>query len=200
MTYSVHNLVHVPDDYERFGVLDKASAFTFESYMQKLKGYVGRGGRELQQAVKRRHEESFLEMGSACELDDIAVKKEHERGPLGKFEVSPVEKQYGEVLMGGKRYSTERRDSYVCVGCRFGKIVNFLRIESKLYTLVCFFERIENFFTTPCPSQKVGIVRCKKMRNDLEAVDLKKVQKCIAFDLCQGEFYVCKLLHETVEM
>ena len=200
MTYSVHNLLHVPDDYERFGVLDKTSAFTFESYMQKLKGYVGRGGRELQQAVKRRHEESVLEIGSACELDDVALKKEHEKGPLGRFEVSPVENQYGEVLMGGKKYSTEKRDSYLFVGGRYGKVVNFLKIEEKLYTLVSFFDSVQNFFTTPCPSEKVGIVRCKNMRSNLEAVDLKKVQKCIAFDLLDGELYVCKLLHETVEM
>ena len=44
MTYSVHNLVHVADDYERFGVLDSVSAFLFESYMQTLKKYVTRPG------------------------------------------------------------------------------------------------------------------------------------------------------------
>ena len=151
MTYSVHNLLHVVDDYERFGVLDRVSAFSFESYMQKLKGYVGRGGQELQQAVKRRHEESVLEMGSACELDDVALKKEHKTGPLGKFECSPVEMQYGEIVMGGRRFSCEKRDSYVCVGRRFGKIRNFLTIDSKLYTLVSFFEEVQDFFPHLAP-------------------------------------------------
>ena len=127
MTYSVHNLLHVVDDYERFGVLDRVSAFSFESYMQKLKGYVGRGGQELQQAVKRRHEESVLDLGTASTSGDIALKKEHEQGPLGKFSTSPVESQFREVRLCGRRFTVERRDSYVCVGSKFGRIKNFLK-------------------------------------------------------------------------
>ena len=201
MTYSVHNLVHVADDYERFGLLDCVSAFTFESYMQKLKGYVGRGGQELQQAVKRRHEESVLDLGSALTSSDIALKKEHERGPLGKFSESPVENQYGEVLLGCRRFTVESRDCYVCVGNRFGRIRNFIKIENRLYTLVQYFDSVQSFFTTPCASERVGIVKCNVLGDALAAVDLQKVEKCVGFKLNEGgDIFVAKLLHETVEI
>ena len=200
MTYSVHNLLHVADDYERFGVLDRVSAFTFESYMQTLKGYVGRGGQELQQAVKRRHEESVLDLGSALNLSDIALKKEHHAGPLGKFESSPVETQFGEVRLGGRRFTVQERDCYVCVGGKFGVIRNFLKIERKLYTLVQYFTVVENFFANPCPSHRVGIVVCKSLSDELGAIDLRKVEKCIGFKLNDwGDVYVAKLLHETID-
>ena len=200
MTYSVHNLLHVADDYERFGVLDRVSAFTFESYMQKLKSYVGRGGRELQQAVKRRHEESVLDMGSASNSSDIACKKVHDSGPLGKFSNSPVDKQFGEVMLAGKRYTVQQRDCYVCVGVNFGIIRNFLQIENRLYTLVQYFKSVESYFTTPCPSERVGIVVCTTLSEDIVAVDLKKVQKCVGFKMNEcGSVYVAKLLHETVD-
>ena len=199
MTYSVHNLLHVVDDYERFGVLDRVSAFSFESYMQKLKGYVGRGGQELQQAVKRRHEEGVLDIGTATSSCDVALKKEHDRGPLGKFSNSPVESQFGEVMLGGRRFTVESRDSFVCVGSKFGRIKNFIRIDNKLYTLVQYFESVENFFTSPCCSDRVGIVLCKSLRDELVAVDLQKVQKCVAFEMKESNnMYVAKLLHETI--
>ncbi len=38
--YNVHNLIHIPDDYERFGPLDGYSAFRFESFLGRLKSLV----------------------------------------------------------------------------------------------------------------------------------------------------------------
>ena len=46
----------------------------------------------------------------------------------------------------------------------------------------------------------MGIVKCHGLQERIEAVDLRKVHKCVAFSLSDREFYVCKLLHETVEM
>ena len=199
MTYSMHNLIHVVDDYKRFGVLDKVSAFQFESFMQKLKGYVKRPGQELQQAVNRRHEETLLEINPHSNVESVELKKEHQSGPLGPFGGSPVEKQYGEVLYKGKRYSTSSRDSFICVGKKYGKIENFFKIESRLYTLVQFFRDERNFFSYPCDSSRVGIVRCVGWSESLAAIDLSKVVKCVAFVTeIESKFYVAQMLHETV--
>ena len=154
----------------------------------------------MQQAVKRRHEESVLDLGSASNSSDVALKKEHDEGPLGKFEGSPVEKQFGEVLLGGKRFTVQRRDCNVCVGEKFGRIRNFLQIEHRLYTLVQYFKSVESFFTSPCASELVGIVICKSLSEEMGAVDLRKVEKCVGFELTPGgDVYVAKLLHETVD-
>ena len=199
MTYSVHNLVHVADDYERFGLLDDVSAFMFESYMQTLKKYVGRPGKELQQAVKRRHEETLLDICPASNSADVALKKEHQSGPLGDFVNSPVDAQYASAELKGKRFSMNARDQYVCVENQFYRIANFILIEKKLYTLVNVFESVENFFDRPCPSERVGIVVCKNLSQKFSAIDLSKAEKCVAFEMRGGGFYVAKLLHECVE-
>ena len=63
-----------------------------------------------------------------------------------------------------------------------------------------YFESVETFFSTPCSSDRVGIVLCKSLGGDLVAVDLQKVHKCVAFEIKNtNQMYVAKLLHETVE-
>jgi hypothetical protein len=200
MTYSVHGLLHVPDDYERYGVLDRVSAFPFENYMQKLGSYVGRGGQELQQVVARRHEESFLEISSENQNRETVMRREHSNGPLGRFESCAVDTQYEEIIFRGKRFCVTSRNNVVFVNKKFGRIVNFCRIGSKLYTLVRFFEATQDFFVYPCPSQKVGIAKCTSaLFEDIVAVDLRLAEKCVAFPIDVESVYVARLLHETVK-
>ena len=199
MTYSVHGLLHIADDYERYGVLDTISAFPFESYMQTLKGYVSRPGQELQQIVKRKHEQTLLEICPNSKTLNAEMRRKHSAGPLGKFSECEIDCQYEEVTFQCKKYSTKKRDNCVCVGGRFGVIVNFLQITDKLYTLVRFFTEIDNFFLYPCESRKVGIVKCTGTCDELEAVDLSVAEKCLAFPLSDGNvYYVAKLLHESL--
>ena len=198
MTYSVHNLIHVPSDYEKFGVLDNISAFPFESFMLKLKNYVKRPGQELQQVVNRRHEETLLDVCPESSAKSVEMTKEHNDGPLGRFDASLVSNQYGRVVYNGRKFSNCSRDCFVCVGDKFGRIVNFIRIDDKLYTAVRYFQSAVDFFAYPCPSKNVGIVRCSNLLNEIVAVDLQTVEKCVAFPMPGESFYVCKLLHETL--
>ena len=199
MTYSVHGLLHVVDDYERYGVLDRISAFPFENFMQKLKGYVSRPGQELQQIVKRKHEQSLLEICPNTTNENAELRRKHEGGPLGQFKECPIDAQYEEVIFRCKRYCTKLRDRCICVKDRFGFIVNFVQISDKLYTLVQFFEQVHNFFVYPCESRKVGIVRCACIGESIEAVDLSIAEKCLSFPIPElNEYFVAKLLHEAL--
>ena len=197
MTYSVHNLIHIPDDYQRFGVLDKTSSFPFESYMYKLKHYVTRPGKEVQQVVKRVYEENLLELCPVNVKDDsVLLRKEHKEGPIHDFDAENV-LQFKEVLYKGRKFSVERRDCFVMCNERIGKIVNFVREEEKLFTLVQFCASKGNFFTYPCFSSEVGIFKCGALEHDIEIISLNSVSKCMSFPVDDG-FYVAKLLHETM--
>lgn len=199
MTYSVHGLLHVADDYERFGVLDNISAFPFENYMMTLKSYVRRPGKELQQAVKRRHEESLLDICHEDHASGIKLKKERVGGPLGQFAEVNVDVEYGEVQFEGKRYTAMGRDCFVSVNGKYGRIENFVRVKSKLFTLVRFFLTYRDFFHYPCPSTRVGIAKCESFSDELEAVNLGDVVKCVGFRMeGRNSYYVAKLLHETL--
>lgn len=67
-TYSIHSLIHVTDDVERFGVFDKYSAFPGESNLGFLKNLVRGGHLPLQQVVKRIAEKDALE--KICEFEN----------------------------------------------------------------------------------------------------------------------------------
>lgn len=41
VSHNVHGLIHIADDYERFGPLDNISAFPFENFMKNLKKNLG---------------------------------------------------------------------------------------------------------------------------------------------------------------
>lgn len=60
-TYSVHSIVHVTDDVDRYGVMDSYSAFPGESNLGHLKKLVRGGNKPLQQIVKRLQEKEIFE-------------------------------------------------------------------------------------------------------------------------------------------
>lgn len=67
-TYSIHSLIHVIDDVERFGVFDLYSAFPGESNLGFLKNLVRGGHLPLQQVVKRIAERDSCE--KICEFEE----------------------------------------------------------------------------------------------------------------------------------
>lgn len=67
-TYSIHSSIHVPDDVERFGVLDRYSAFPGENNLGFLKNLVRGGHLPLQQVIKRIAERDLLQ--KICEFED----------------------------------------------------------------------------------------------------------------------------------
>jgi hypothetical protein len=60
LVYNVHNLVHIHEDALNFGNLDKISAFPFENFMQKIKGWTHSSKFRLEQVSKRIFENQIL--------------------------------------------------------------------------------------------------------------------------------------------
>lgn len=56
MLYNFHSIIHLPDDYIKFGPLDCCSAFPFENYMKDLKNMLRKHEKPLQQVVRRYEE------------------------------------------------------------------------------------------------------------------------------------------------
>ncbi len=73
-TYSIHSLIHVTDDVERFGVVDNYSAFPGESNLGFLKNLVRGGHLPLQQVVRRIAERESCE--KICEFEKKGIEKE----------------------------------------------------------------------------------------------------------------------------
>ncbi|CAI6373398.1 unnamed protein product [Macrosiphum euphorbiae] len=84
MSFNVHGLVHISDDYERFGPLDNIAAFPFENYLKSLKKMIRKHDKPLQQIIRRCNERHFIEGKTSeqhlknCEQ----LKHKHTDGPL----------------------------------------------------------------------------------------------------------------------
>lgn len=53
ISHNVHSLLHIVDDYVKFGSLDNCSCFPFENYMKILKQMIRKHDKPLQQIIKR---------------------------------------------------------------------------------------------------------------------------------------------------
>jgi len=55
-SHNIHGLIHIVDDYRKFGSLEECSCFPFENYMKFLKKMVRKHERPLEQVIKRYQE------------------------------------------------------------------------------------------------------------------------------------------------
>jgi len=82
ISYNVHGLLHLPDDYINFGPLDNASAFPFENYMKELKSKVRKHEKPLEQLVNRYEEMYKLPATPVIKKQFPVMSKQHQSGPL----------------------------------------------------------------------------------------------------------------------
>jgi len=59
ISHNVHGLLHLTEDYKRYGPLDNCSTFPFENYMKNLKKMLRKHDKPLQQVKKRYEEQSY---------------------------------------------------------------------------------------------------------------------------------------------
>ncbi|KAF0748558.1 Uncharacterized protein FWK35_00020988 [Aphis craccivora] len=60
MSFNVHGLSHITDDYKKFGLLDNIAAFPFENYLKQLKKMIRKHDKPLQQIIKRLNEKNSI--------------------------------------------------------------------------------------------------------------------------------------------
>uniref|UniRef100_A0A2S2NH74 DUF4806 domain-containing protein n=1 Tax=Schizaphis graminum TaxID=13262 RepID=A0A2S2NH74_SCHGA len=57
ISFNVHGLLHLTEDYKKYGPLDNCSTFPFENYMKYLKRMLRKHDKPLQQVIKRYEEQ-----------------------------------------------------------------------------------------------------------------------------------------------
>ena len=155
LSYNVHNLVHIPDDYLHYGVLDKLSAFQFESFLgSHIKGAVRGGYKPLMQVGKH-----------------IQVENENIVAPLEKSTYFTKKKQCdhdydGECLKIITHKETvlkpnfiSKSDCYVQLkNGRLGLINHMHLVNGKAILEISTYET-KNFFVTPVQSSQIDIYK-----------------------------------------
>ena len=200
LVYNVHCVIHIADDYDRFGCLDSISCFPFESFMQTLKGYLTRNGKELEQVVKRYHEQkTFGLVGSSPKAQELAqLNGLHFNGPLGPYLEDEIS-QYSEVKYQDRVFRLNSPNAVVCRESSFFRILNILQVGSHVVFLANRFEKVdEEVFLYPCKSSAVGINYCAvKLIPRVIEIHVSEVVKCWFTPIDERKALVVKLLHDV---
>ncbi|KAF0705638.1 Uncharacterized protein FWK35_00038752, partial [Aphis craccivora] len=77
VSHNVHSLLHLADDYDKFGNLDNCSAFPFENYMKTLKKMIRKHEKPLQQVVRRYEELCDVQItkSNKCREFNFSIKE-----------------------------------------------------------------------------------------------------------------------------
>ena len=175
--YNVHSLIHLADDYERFGNLDSISCFPFESFMQKVKRYVRRPGGELAQVAKRVAEEELWTENVKNSFDFVKLKDERYTGRIGDFTGHNL-RHYRQVSVFGKTIKVDSNDDAVQTKDGFGIVKNIFRSGDHVYLAVCMFTAYADIFLYPCRSSDVGIIFGCSISSECSVVHIRNAAKC----------------------
>ncbi|XP_067204058.1 uncharacterized protein [Linepithema humile] len=168
LSYNVHNLLHIAKDVQTFGCLDNFSCFKYENYMQKIKRKLHQSGKPLEELSNRIFEESQL--------------------PIQPFRVM----QYPIIIFKNNRISYLQFQNFK-IG--INEIDNCVLIDNKsvafileifeennvLFVLAQCFLNPTSFFTTPCPSERLGIFQIAKntTSNTIKIPVTRITRKCL---------------------
>lgn len=171
--YNVHSLIHLPDDVEHFNCsLNGISCFPFENYLQTLKKMVRQSRNPIAQVAKR-----------LAELENSTKSR-----PFTKESFTHI--------------STRQRD---CCFILQNKDYVFVKEMHEDGTLVCDVLhqcKTESFFTDPCDSKLLNIVRVRDISRTTRRLISKQqlIRKVVCLPVNPGEadtgLILFPMLHE----
>lgn len=197
ISHNIHALTHLADDVRKFGTLDTFSAFRYENCLRKIKQFLRKVERPLQQIHNRLTELEYC----------LSFEKKHRKiGVHGTHNVGPI-------LPGinSPQYSTFSRADFIlsihnpnnCCGLNDGTIVSIENIATNTANnALCIIGRkfiaLSDLYTEPCNSSLLGIYKSEGYDN-LSAWPLTAViMKYVKFDLCNLNTFVLLLLLHNI--
>jgi hypothetical protein len=198
VVHNVHCLIHIPDDYRRFGPLDGFSAFKYESFLGRLKNLVTASFQPMMQVINKypslllnigskrgtNHIEEFYEIPE-LRLPEKKKEEEQEEEENDKYEYFREMRFKNFILRSdreGDRHVLMGTDTYV----RIEEILRD-RYTDEIYIAGKLYSEVHSLFSIsePCSfdSQDVGIVRAK-LSNQIRKYKLCQLnEKCFALPL-----------------
>lgn len=157
VVYNVHNVIHLADDFNKFGCLDKISAFAFENYLGQLVKLVRKPHKPLEQVVRRLHERNQAVLSDARPFTVETPVTSHEY--CGGFVPHGFGlcKQYKKVNISGFTLSTDSGNNCIDLSGDIVLVRNILVNGSGTFLVYQKFCKQHDFFTYPLNSSVIGI-------------------------------------------
>lgn len=162
LTSNVHNLSHIVDEVERFGLLDSFSAYPFENALGKIKRLIRSGNLPLSQVAKR-VVENFN-----CTMDSTQTSKNSNEPTLSKRndgtnvpDVYKTEENsfYDKIQFKNVCYGTDSANCWLLTNDKkIFMLKNIIFEKNKRHKLCCVeIKEKHNFFTIPLESKRLNI-------------------------------------------
>jgi hypothetical protein len=157
LSYNMHCLQHLPEDYKSYGNLDNVSAFKFESHLgTHIKGAVRAGYKPLQQITRH-----------TINVNDTSILKKSDKKiyvhkPV-KHSTDIVEGQAFKKLIYGGNFSIQggvlggRDNTVQLTNGGIAVVLDIIESNNNIKLVAQVFEKVENFFENPLESKHVGI-------------------------------------------
>lgn len=185
--YNVHSLIHICEDVQLYGNLNKYSCFPFENYLGRLKRLIRGKNRPLQQINNRLKE---LLNNKVLSLDENINFK-----PFRIFDKNSNYFQCSKLQINNKMIiSTSIPDNVVAVKRKIYIIKSIICIDDVYKCVARKFRYQENCYKYPLESSKLGIYYAwgEGDQGFIEISDISS--KYISFPFKKG-FYCVPILH-----
>ncbi|KAK4877587.1 hypothetical protein RN001_010093 [Aquatica leii] len=193
ISYNIHNLIHLTNDVNHFGIVDSFSAFSFENYMQRIKKLIRKSEKPLQQILNRTYEldykkniiptESYPKM-----MYSVAVK--HSAPNLYDVHKKIIFKNFCIITNSlADRCVRLKNGLFVFVEC-IGYCNNEKVIAGKV------FKKTENFYDIPLKSLFLGISLLDQLTDDNNVWPVSDISgKVFTVPISPDKYIAFPLLH-----
>lgn len=184
LSYNVHNLIHLANNVHRFGSLDNFSCFKYENYMQKIKNKLHRSGKPLEELANRVFEELQLSI-QPCHMKKYLVNY------TKKNEISHIQFKTKIAI-------NEFDNCALLYDMSVIFIMKIFEENGIVFIHAQRFLNLKSLFTTPCPSEKLGIFVIPNITSfDVIKISVTQIQrKCVKLKFLESNSYVTiPLLH-----
>lgn len=198
MSYNVHNLLHLIDDYKQFGNLNNISAFPYESYLGgHIKGAVRAGFKPLHQiAVHISSTNITMQQAEVVHVENI-VKHSIKCNHVPQFEKCYKKISISKFIIKPSCLSI----SDCCVQLKTGQIGLVQAIhkneENNISLTIKLYEKVIEYFDEPVKSSMVGVFKVDNCRTTITVVPSDIFCKMVRLPF-KRQYIVCVLLHTVI--
>ncbi|KAG7455521.1 hypothetical protein MATL_G00257620 [Megalops atlanticus] len=189
IVYNVHGLVHLADEVELHGCLDKFSAFPFEDYLQKIKKLVRKPEFPLAQIIRRLSEIRSID----TPLSGSLLKKPHFVGPV--VSGLSVHGEYGEMTCDQWTIKVSTGNNVFLIGDETCCINNILECSDGVYVVYKEYSEKSSFFTYPFNSNSLNIHSITQTSNTLKCAKVSELRQKFVVLPHRDSFVAIPLLH-----
>lgn len=181
---NVHALLHICDDVERFGNLNKFSAFPFENYLFFIRRKVRGGSNALQQLVNRIEEHEHFDEQITRKRNTVESEFElsgnHICGPISDDINADLYNQF--TVLKTKHFvlnCKKIKDSIIIISSDniVMRVTNILQEKhsKKVFVVGRKYVEVSDLYAYPTPSRNIGIHKVERLEGNHSLIDVAKV-------------------------